>query len=56
MASVDGRLRDAAGIDSTYVFADDKVRLRIGRGAIHRTVDGGAHWVMIKTPGVYQPG
>lgn len=47
---------DAAGIDSTYVFADDKVGYGIGRGVIHRTVDGGAHWVMIKTPGVHQPG
>jgi photosystem II stability/assembly factor-like uncharacterized protein len=42
---------DAAGVASTYVFADDEVGYGTVRGAIHRTVDGGAHWVMIKTPG-----
>jgi photosystem II stability/assembly factor-like uncharacterized protein len=42
---------DAAGVASTYVFADDKVGYGTVRGAIHRTVDGGAHWVVIKTPG-----
>ncbi len=40
---------DAAGVASTFVFADEKVGYGTVRGGIHRTVDGGAHWELIKT-------
>ena len=33
------------------VFADTNIGYAEGRGALQRTVDGGAHWVMIQTPG-----
>lgn len=37
------------------VFADSQVGYAEGRGQLQRTVDGGLHWIRIKTPGVYQP-
>src|SRR5260370_28949236 len=40
---------DAAGVASTFVFADDNVGYGTGSGGVHRTLDGGAHWEMIKT-------
>lgn len=42
----------AAGVAPTVVFADALVGYATVRGAIQRTVDGGAHWVGIKTPGI----
>jgi photosystem II stability/assembly factor-like uncharacterized protein len=48
--------QDAAGVASLLVFGDSQVGYGTVRGGIHRTVDGGLHWVMIKTPGAYQPG
>lgn len=41
----------AAPIASDVVFADPLVGYATVGGAIPRTVDGGAHWVRIKTPG-----
>jgi photosystem II stability/assembly factor-like uncharacterized protein len=38
------------------VFADSQVGYAEGRGALQRTVDGGLHWVRLKTPGVAEPG
>jgi hypothetical protein len=37
------------------VFADTQVGYAEGRGALQRTVDGGAQWVRIPTPGTYAP-
>ncbi len=45
--------QDAAGVPSVFVFGDPRVGYGTVRGGIRRTVDGGLHWVMIKTPGVY---
>jgi photosystem II stability/assembly factor-like uncharacterized protein len=39
---------DAAGVASVFVFGDDRVGYGTVRGGVHRTVDGGSHWVMIK--------
>lgn len=41
---------DAAGVASTFVFADAQVGYATVRGDFHRTVDGGVHWVMPATP------
>ncbi|HXN00682.1 MAG TPA: hypothetical protein VN973_02200 [Candidatus Dormibacteraeota bacterium] len=43
---------DAAGVSSVFVFGDPLVGYGTVRGGIRRTVDGGSHWVSIKTPGV----
>jgi photosystem II stability/assembly factor-like uncharacterized protein len=40
---------DAAGVASTFVFGGDKVGYGTVSGGVHRTLDGGAHWEMIKT-------
>lgn len=48
--------QDAAGVSSTFVFADSLVGYGTVRGGIQRTVDGGLHWALIKTPGAYQLG
>ncbi len=48
--------QDAAGVRSVFVFGDPLVGYGTVRGGIRRTVDGGLHWALIKTPGVYQPG
>lgn len=40
---------EAAGVPSTFVFADDKVGYATVRGDIRRTVDGGANFVQIKS-------
>src|SRR5207245_580576 len=34
-----------------FVFADAQVGYAEGRGSLQRTIDGGAHWVRIATPG-----
>ena len=41
--------QDAAGVASTFVFATSQVGYGTVRGGIHRTLDGGAHWELIKT-------
>ena len=41
----------AAGVAPTVVFADALVGYATVRGAIQRSVDGGAHWTAITTPG-----
>jgi len=41
----------AAPIAPDIVFGDAQVGYAIVRGSIQRTVDGGAHWTTIKTPG-----
>ena len=43
--------QDAAGVASTFVFADSHVGYGTVRGGIQRTADGGLHWVRLKTPG-----
>jgi photosystem II stability/assembly factor-like uncharacterized protein len=47
---------DAAGVSSVFVFGDSLIGYGTVRGGIRRTVDGGQHWSLIKTPGVYYPG
>lgn len=42
---------DAAGVASTFVFADANVGYGSVRGVIQVTADGGAHWTRIRTPG-----
>jgi photosystem II stability/assembly factor-like uncharacterized protein len=41
----------AAPIGPDIVFGDAQVGYATVRGSIQRTVDGGAHWTTIKTPG-----
>jgi len=41
----------AAPVAPQTTFGDSLVGYATVRGSIQRTVDGGAHWVMIKTPG-----
>lgn len=41
----------AAPVPPVVVFADANVGYATVRGSIQRTVDGGAHWVPIRTPG-----
>ena len=41
----------AAPIAPEIVFADPQVGYATVRGTIQRTVDGGAHWTLIRTPG-----
>ena len=43
--------QDAAGVPSVFVFATPKIGYGTVRGGIQRTVDGGARWTLIKTPG-----
>src|SRR5438034_370994 len=43
--------RDAAGVASTFVFADATVGYGTVRGGIQRTTDGGLHWTRVKRPG-----
>jgi photosystem II stability/assembly factor-like uncharacterized protein len=46
---------DAAGVASTFVFADGSVGYGTVRGVVQRTVDGGLHWTRIATPGALVP-
>jgi photosystem II stability/assembly factor-like uncharacterized protein len=41
----------AAGVAPTVVFADSQVGYSTVRGDLQRTVDGGAHWTVLHTPG-----
>jgi len=47
---------DAAGVVSQFTFADGAVGYGTVRGTIYRTLDGGAHWTRLETPGVLSPG
>ncbi|MHB8589018.1 MAG: WD40/YVTN/BNR-like repeat-containing protein [Candidatus Dormibacteraceae bacterium] len=47
---------NAAGVGTTFVFGDAQVGYGTVRGGIQKTVDGGAHWSIIATPGVVWPG
>lgn len=47
---------DAAGVASAFVFADARVGYGTVRGWIYQTLDGGAHWTRLETPGVFWPG
>jgi photosystem II stability/assembly factor-like uncharacterized protein len=47
---------NAAGVGTVFVFGDAQVGFGTVRGGIERTVDGGAHWSIIETPGVFWPG
>jgi photosystem II stability/assembly factor-like uncharacterized protein len=44
--------QDAAGVSSVFVFGDPLVGYGTVRGGVRKTVDGGLHWALIKTPGV----
>ena len=46
--------QSAGGVPTTFAFGDEKVGYGTVRGGINRTVDGGSHWVWIKTPGTQQ--
>jgi photosystem II stability/assembly factor-like uncharacterized protein len=43
--------QDAAGVASVFVFGDPLAGYGSVRGGIRRTIDGGLHWSLIKTPG-----
>jgi photosystem II stability/assembly factor-like uncharacterized protein len=43
--------QQAAGVAPQIVFGDSLTGYATVRGSIQRTTDGGAHWVMITTPG-----
>lgn len=48
--------QDAAGVMSTFVFAGPQVGYGTVRGGLQKSVDGGRHWVHVRTPGVVEPG
>ena len=39
---------DAAGVASTFVFADANVGYGTVRGVVRRTINGGVHWELIQ--------
>jgi photosystem II stability/assembly factor-like uncharacterized protein len=43
--------QQAAGVAPQIVFGDASVGYATVRGALQRTVDGGAHWTSLRTPG-----
>lgn len=45
--------QQAAPIAPSVVFGDAQVGYATVRGAIQRTIDGGAHWTSIRTPGTF---
>lgn len=45
--------QQAAPVSPSVVFGDARVGYATVRGLIQRTVDGGAHWTAIKTPGTF---
>jgi photosystem II stability/assembly factor-like uncharacterized protein len=47
---------NSAGVAATFAFGDGDVGYGTVRGGIQRTTDGGAHWAIIETPGVFWPG
>jgi photosystem II stability/assembly factor-like uncharacterized protein len=46
---------DASGSLPTFMFADANIGFGTAMGTIYRTIDGGAHWSKIETPGVFWP-
>jgi photosystem II stability/assembly factor-like uncharacterized protein len=42
---------DYSGEPSDFVFGDDRVGYGTAVYGVHRTVDGGLHWVLLKNPG-----
>lgn len=48
--------QQAAGVPPQVVFADSEIGYATVRGGIQRTADGGLHWSIIETPGVFWPG
>lgn len=45
--------QQAAPIAATVTFGDAQVGYATVRGQIMRTVDGGVHWILIRTPGTF---
>jgi photosystem II stability/assembly factor-like uncharacterized protein len=45
--------QQAAPVAPAIVFGDAQVGYATVRGAIQRTVDGGAHWTALRTPGTF---
>jgi photosystem II stability/assembly factor-like uncharacterized protein len=45
--------QQAAPVAPSIVFGDAQVGYATVRGAIQRTIDGGAHWTSIRTPGTF---
>jgi len=45
--------KQAAPIAPSIVFGDSQIGYATVRGTIQRTVDGGAHWTSIRTPGTF---
>jgi photosystem II stability/assembly factor-like uncharacterized protein len=45
--------KQAAPIAPSIVFGDAQIGYATVRGTIQRTVDGGAHWTSIRTPGTF---
>jgi photosystem II stability/assembly factor-like uncharacterized protein len=45
--------QQAAPIAPAITFGDSQVGYATVRGAIQRTIDGGAHWTSIRTPGTF---
>ena len=43
--------QQAAGVAPAICFADERTGYATVRGAIQRTLDGGAHWSRLRTPG-----
>jgi photosystem II stability/assembly factor-like uncharacterized protein len=47
---------NAAGVGTVFTFGDSLVGYGTVRGGIQRTLDGGSHWSITETPGVFWPG
>ncbi|HTJ59582.1 MAG TPA: hypothetical protein VL333_00155, partial [Candidatus Saccharimonadales bacterium] len=45
--------QQAAPVPPVITFGDAQVGYATVRGAIQRTIDGGAHWSAIRTPGTF---
>ena len=45
--------QQAAPVPPVITFGDSQVGYATVRGAIQRTIDGGAHWSAIRTPGTF---
>ena len=47
--------RQAGGAPPQIVFGDANIGYATSRGGLQRTVDGGAHWTALRTPGTPSP-
>jgi photosystem II stability/assembly factor-like uncharacterized protein len=45
--------QQAAPVAPSIVFGDEQVGYATVRGSIQRTIDGGAHWTPLRTPGTF---